>query len=306
MRPRSRASRAWLGLRRSVLFPRLPARAERGSLLGERALEASWRLADGARLARRRESGRRRAARHRKAPGEPLACTSERRARTRRCRHGTCAGRWSADERAGRPARDLSVAAEPQLRFSGRGRSRSVPRAARRESLLLLAVLEDAARQRARLRRHGSLEAEPRARRARGLRRALRATRGARHGPDRRRRAEPHRDHGRRRSLVAQRARARPSVALRRLFRHRLAPGDAEAQGQGAGARARRSIRQRAARGRSRARSSTKRGAKSVCATSSIGFRSTRRRTRASSIQAATRCRRAAARSARRPSRSRA
>ena len=50
MRPRSRASRAWLGIRRSVLFPRLPARADRGSLLGERALEASWRLADGARL----------------------------------------------------------------------------------------------------------------------------------------------------------------------------------------------------------------------------------------------------------------
>ena len=48
------------------------------------------------------------------------------------------------------------------------------------------------------------------------------------------------------------------------------------------------------------------RGAKSVCATSSIGFRSTRRRTRASSIQATTRFRLAAARSARRPSRSRA
>ena len=43
-------TRAWLGLRRSVLYPRLPARAERGELLGERALATSWRLADGALL----------------------------------------------------------------------------------------------------------------------------------------------------------------------------------------------------------------------------------------------------------------
>ncbi len=67
--------RAWLGLRRSVLFPRLPARPERGALLGERALEASWRLADGARLhivanldySELREW---------KAPGQPLASTA--------------------------------------------------------------------------------------------------------------------------------------------------------------------------------------------------------------------------------------
>jgi maltooligosyltrehalose trehalohydrolase len=43
-------TRAWLGLRRSVLYSRLPARADRGALLGERALTASWLLADGARL----------------------------------------------------------------------------------------------------------------------------------------------------------------------------------------------------------------------------------------------------------------
>jgi 1,4-alpha-glucan branching enzyme len=42
--------RAWLGVRRSVLAPRLPARAERGALLGERALAMRWLLADGARL----------------------------------------------------------------------------------------------------------------------------------------------------------------------------------------------------------------------------------------------------------------
>ena len=48
------------------------------------------------------------------------------------------------------------------------------------------------------------------------------------------------------------------------------------------------------------------RGAKSACATSNIGFRSIRRRTRASSIQATTRFRLAAARSARRQSSSRA
>jgi maltooligosyltrehalose trehalohydrolase len=42
--------RSWLEIRRSELQPRLPARAERGALLGDRALEASWRLADGTRL----------------------------------------------------------------------------------------------------------------------------------------------------------------------------------------------------------------------------------------------------------------
>src|SRR6476469_4685234 len=107
-----------------------------------------------------------------------LSHAPPRRAPTRPCRRGTSAGRWSAGERAGRPARDLSIATEPQLRLSGRGRARSVPRATRREPLLLLAVLEDAPGQRAWLRRHGSLEAEPRARRDGGLRRALRAARG--------------------------------------------------------------------------------------------------------------------------------
>jgi malto-oligosyltrehalose trehalohydrolase len=67
--------RAWLGLRRSALFPRLPARAERGALLGERALEATWRLADGARLhvvANLDDVE----LRGWEAAGEPLACTS--------------------------------------------------------------------------------------------------------------------------------------------------------------------------------------------------------------------------------------
>ena len=72
-------TRSWLGLRRSVLFPRLPARAERGALLAERALEATWRLADGARLhvvANLDDVE----LRSWKAPGEPLACTSAPRA----------------------------------------------------------------------------------------------------------------------------------------------------------------------------------------------------------------------------------
>ena len=66
--------RAWLGLRRSALFPRLPARAERGALLGERALEATWRLADGARLhvVANLDDVELRGS---EAAGEPLACT---------------------------------------------------------------------------------------------------------------------------------------------------------------------------------------------------------------------------------------
>ena len=58
--------RAWLGLRRSVLFPRLPARAERGALLGERALESELASRRRRAAARRRQSGRRRARAHRK------------------------------------------------------------------------------------------------------------------------------------------------------------------------------------------------------------------------------------------------
>jgi len=72
-------TRSWLGLRRSVLFPRLPARAERGALLAERALEATWRLADGARL--QVVANLDDVELHSwKAPGEPLASTSAPRA----------------------------------------------------------------------------------------------------------------------------------------------------------------------------------------------------------------------------------
>jgi hypothetical protein len=68
-------TRAWLGLRRTVLYPRLPARAERGELLGERALATSWRLADGARLhvVANLDAVELNASR---PPGKVLACTS--------------------------------------------------------------------------------------------------------------------------------------------------------------------------------------------------------------------------------------
>jgi maltooligosyltrehalose trehalohydrolase len=72
-------TRAWLGLRRSVLTPRLPARAERGALLGERALAMSWLLADGARLHVVANLDDVELAAP-KAPGKLLACTSAPRA----------------------------------------------------------------------------------------------------------------------------------------------------------------------------------------------------------------------------------
>jgi 1,4-alpha-glucan branching enzyme len=43
-------TRAWLKIRRDALNPRLPARAQDGEMLGERALFASWRLKGGTRL----------------------------------------------------------------------------------------------------------------------------------------------------------------------------------------------------------------------------------------------------------------
>jgi maltooligosyltrehalose trehalohydrolase len=72
-------TRAWLGLRRAALAPRLPARAEDGALLGERALTASWLLADGARLhvVANLDDVELSAS---EPPGEPLACTSAPRA----------------------------------------------------------------------------------------------------------------------------------------------------------------------------------------------------------------------------------
>jgi maltooligosyltrehalose trehalohydrolase len=72
-------TRAWLGMRRSVLYPRLPAQADRGDVLGERALTASWLLADGARLHVTANLDDAELAAS-KPPGKLLACTSAPRA----------------------------------------------------------------------------------------------------------------------------------------------------------------------------------------------------------------------------------
>ena len=62
------------------------------------------------------------------------------------------------------------------------------------------------------------------------------ALRAARHGPDPRRRAQPHGHRRRQQRLVDGRAGERPQLALRRLLRHRLAPGQGRAGKQGAAA----------------------------------------------------------------------
>ena len=149
---------------------------ERGALLGERALEGSW-LSQTAHGSRRRESGPLRVAR--------VAGRRASRSRDRRAALGRAASPLAGVLDAG--AR-MSVSAVPRatyriqlnqrIRFSGRRRARSVPRAARREPLLLLAVSENTSRQRRTATTSRIIRAEPGARRARGLRRALWPARG--------------------------------------------------------------------------------------------------------------------------------
>jgi 1,4-alpha-glucan branching enzyme len=73
-------TRAWLKIRRDVLNPRLPARAQDGEMLAERAFFASWRLKGGARLRLAANLDDREARAPEDSGGELLSATSPRRA----------------------------------------------------------------------------------------------------------------------------------------------------------------------------------------------------------------------------------
>ena len=206
-----------LAARREHVRPLLPA-IERGGeaiVLGEQAVRVAWRA--GSPPARPRR--------------QPVRCPDR---LSRRPKALVLALR-----RRGRRVRALERALERgvvtivpratyrlQLRagfgFKRGGGDRALSRAARRQPRLSLAVLQGAARQRARLRHHRPRGAQSGARDGSGLRLDDRGVpaRGPRRILDFV--PEPYGRRRRRQSAVARRARMGPGVPIRRLVRHRL------------------------------------------------------------------------------------
>ena len=118
---------------------------------------------------------------------------------------------------------DLPLAVQSRIHLCAGARDCSVSACARNHRLLRVALFSGARGKPARLRHHRSQQAERRDRLARGIRWLGRGVANAQDGADARFRPEPHGHRRAAQSLVDGCARERPELALRALFRHRMA-----------------------------------------------------------------------------------
>src|SRR5436190_132660 len=147
-----------------------------------------------------------------------------------------------------RPRCDLSFPVPRQVPLRRRDQAGAVPRQARHQPSICIAVPEGATGQHARLRHHRPQRGESGDRHRARVAHPAGHAQAPRHGPGARPRAEPHGRAARRQRLVARRSGERSRVAVCSLLRHRLEPRQAAAAG------ARQTLRRGARKGGTQAR----------------------------------------------------